>query len=145
MQVLGTQCTFRPCQSQKTVLLISNLWSMNLVDRTTTLLSLFTILHRRIAQKDFCKLEQGLPFRVILYTHSIGGSIGNYHFIWKIPKHENADGVLTQNHKVVKYHNRAMWQDLINKCGRLIPGANSYALREMYRTLTGVVCKDCVC
>ena len=37
------------------------------------------------------KLEQGLPFRVILYTHSIGGSIGNYHFIWKTPKHANAD------------------------------------------------------
>ena len=31
------------------------------------------------------KLEKGLPFRVILYTHSIWGSIGNYHFMWKIP------------------------------------------------------------
>lgn len=32
-------------------------------------------------------LERGLPFPAVLCTFSIGGSIGNYHFIWKIPEH----------------------------------------------------------
>lgn len=91
-------------------------------------------------------LEQGLPFHTILYTHSIGGSIGNYHFIWKIPEHANIDGLFTENQKVVeriklgipKYHDRALRQELISKCGRLVPGAKSYALREIYRSLTGM-------
>ena len=92
-------------------------------------------------------LEQGLPFRAILYTHSIAGvSIGNYHFIWKITEHVHIDGLLTENQKVVeriklgipKYHNQALHQELISKCGRLVPGAKSYALREIYRSLTGM-------
>ncbi len=36
---------------------------------------------KRFGYRNIHLLENGLPFPALLYTHSIGGSIGNYHFV----------------------------------------------------------------
>ncbi len=88
-------------------------------------------------------LEKGLPFPALLYTHR---SIGNYHFVWKIPVNTNFDSILTVSQQTIerikkdipKYHHRCLRQELLQKCGRLVPGAKCFALREIYRLLTGM-------
>ncbi len=68
-------------------------------------------------------LEKGLPFPALLYTYSIGGSIGNYHFVWKIPVNTNFDSILTESQQTIerikkdipKYHHRCLRQELLQK------------------------------
>lgn len=93
------------------------------------------------------QLENGLPFPAVLCTYSIGGSIGNYHFVWKIPTHIDADVLLGENQKVVEqvkkeipvFYKKSFRQEFINHCGTLLPGAKSYALREIFKWITGTV------
>ena len=91
------------------------------------------------------QLENGLPFPAVLCTYSLGGSIGNYHFVWKIPTHIDADVLFGENQKVVEevkkeipvFHKKSYRQEFINHCGTLLPGAKSYILREIFKWITG--------
>ena len=90
-------------------------------------------------------LERGLPFPAVLCTYSVGGSVGNYHFVWKIPEHSSPSVLLNENQRVIeqikreipKFHKKSFRQEFINHCGILVPGAKSYTLREMFKWLTG--------
>jgi len=48
-----------------------------------------------------CLLEKGIPFPAVLCTYSVGASVGNYHFIWKIPEHSNPSVLATENQRVI--------------------------------------------
>ena len=97
------------------------------------------------------QLENGLPFRTVLCTFSFGGSIRNYHFVWKIPTDIDADALLGENQKVIEqvkkdipvFHKKSFRQEFINHCGTLLPGAKCYALREIFKWITGTVFKRC--
>ena len=80
---------------------------------------------------------------------TLGGSIGNYHFVWKIPTHIDVDVLLGENQKVLEqvkkdipvFHKKSFCQEFINHCDTLLPGTKSYALREIFKWITGTVFK----
>ena len=57
--------------------------------------------------------------------------------------------LLGENQKVVEqvkkeipvFHKKSFRQEFINHCGTLLPGAKSYALREIFKWITGKVFK----
>ena len=75
----------------------------------------------------------------------LGGSVGNYLFIWPIPKHVTMEAALSENQKVISqiqadvpaYHHRALRKKLISKFGRLSHKTSLANLREFYRVVTG--------
>ena len=97
-------------------------------------------------------LEKGIPFPAILCTYSVGGSVGNYHFIWKIPEHSSPSVLATENQSVIekikeeipKFHKKSFRQQFIDHCGILVPGAKSYALREIFKWITGKNFLTCI-
>lgn len=79
---------------------------------------LFTALkdkpvYRKVAVNDFAPkntkleyqyiqdLEKGLPGPSVLYTHSLGSRVGNYHFLWKIPEGVTLESVTNENIRLI--------------------------------------------
>ena len=91
------------------------------------------------------ELQKGLCRPCVLCTCSIGGPVGNYLFIWPIPKHVTMEAALSENQKVISqiqadvpaYHHRALRKKLISKFGRLSHKTSLANLREFYRVATG--------
>jgi len=94
---------------------------------------LFTALkdkpvYRKVAVNDFVPknpklkyqyirdLEKGLPGPSVLYTHSLGSSVGNYQFLWKIPEGVTLESATNENIRLIDqikeelptYHTRAL-------------------------------------
>lgn len=80
--------------------------------------SLFTALneqpvYHKVAVNDFAPmnpklkyqyirdLEKGLPVPAILYTHTLGSSLGNYHFLWKILEVATLESATNNNIRLV--------------------------------------------
>ena len=90
------------------------------------------------------QLEKGLPVRCVMVTKSFGSSIGNYHYIWKIPPRVTLENALAENQQVVrsildelpKYHTRCMRREFMNKFGLISPSTKPFVLREIYKELT---------
>jgi hypothetical protein len=90
-------------------------------------------------------LERGLPMKCVLCTKSFGASIGNYHYVWKIPVHVTLESALHENQAIVatinshlpKYHTRCMRREFISKFGLISPKTSPYILRQIYKELTG--------
>lgn len=91
------------------------------------------------------ELRKGLGSPAVLLTYSVGSSVGNYHFIWRVPDAFNIEAAVAENDKVIQsvrdllpqYHTRAMRQDFVNMYGRLTSSARPYVLRDIYTELTG--------
>ena len=89
-------------------------------------------------------LQKGLCKRV-LCTYSVGGPVGNYHFIWLLPDEVTLEASLHENQKIIDkikadvptYHNRALRKHLISQFGRISQQSNLAILREFYRQATG--------
>lgn len=89
-------------------------------------------------------LQKGLCKRV-LCTYSLGGPVGNYHFIWLLPDEVTLEASLHENQKIIDkikadvptYHNRALRKHLISQFGRISQQSNLAILREFYRQATG--------
>lgn len=87
------------------------------------------------------QLEKGLPMRCIMVTKTFGSSIGNYHYVWKIPPNVSFENALTQNQQVVrvisdelpKYHTRCMRREFMSKFGLISPSS-------VLRYLQGIAC-----
>ena len=46
-------------------------------------------------------LEKGLPVKSVICTKSFGASVGNYHYIWKLPLHVSLENALSENQRIV--------------------------------------------
>jgi len=115
--------------------------------------------YERVDVNDYCSPEpkkkydflqslyKGLTVPVILYTHSLGSSLGNYHFLWRIPHGVTLEAAMNENIKLMDqikgilptYHSRVMRKLFMDQYGRLTKGGvKSHVLRQMYRELTGM-------
>ena len=91
------------------------------------------------------KLHKGLSRPAVLCTHTVGSSIGNYHFVWAIPEHVTLEAALNENVRLLEdiksqvpvFHGRALKAEFVSKFGRLVRGAPLDTLWEIYRNLTG--------
>jgi hypothetical protein len=91
------------------------------------------------------ELEKGLSSNTFLLTYTHGSSIGNYHFLWKVPEHVHDHGCASENLRLVEkikkeiptYHTRAMKKEFFYLCGRISPSSKPYVLRNIYCALTG--------
>jgi hypothetical protein len=89
-------------------------------------------------------LYQGLSKRCALCTYSVGGPMGNYHFLWPIPDGASLESMLNENQSVIAaiqtaaptYHHRALRQHLITQFGKISQSSNLALLREFYRQAT---------
>ena len=80
-----------------------------------------------------------------MVTKTFGSSIGNYHYVWKIPPHVTLENALAENQRVLtsildelpKYHTRCMRKEFMNKFGLISPSTKLFILSEIYRELTG--------
>ena len=87
---------------------------------------------------------KGCLSEAVLYSHSTGNNIGNYHFIWNVPSEISVDRLQSQNTAVVQkldcsmpqFHSRAMRRNFMRMFGRVTSVQPAY-LREIYRQLTG--------
>ena len=83
----------------------------------------------------------------MLYTYSIGNSLGSIHFIWRIPENASEEDLLSGNGEAVRkiqpalptYHTRAMRREFFNQIS-LFRFGKPAALRGLYRRLTGELC-----
>ena len=91
-------------------------------------------------------LRKGLSKRCVLCTYSVGGPVGNYHFVWILPEKVTLEASLHENQKIIDkiksdaptyYHNRALRKHLISQFGRISKSSNLATLREFYRQATG--------
>ena len=72
-------------------------------------------------------LHQGLN-KCVLCTYSVGGPMGNYHFIWCIPDNVSLEASLSENQKIITsiqasapvYHQRALRRHLISQFGQQV-------------------------
>lgn len=87
----------------------------------------------------------GLPYPIMLLTHSSGNNAGNVHFVWKLPADKSIEATFEESVKTIEdikkilpeYHTRAMRRELFAKVGRISPNTKPAALRFLYRELTG--------
>ena len=104
----------------------------------------FLRVDRKLRYKYLQDLKNGLTTSTVLATFTVGGNIGNYHFIWRIPDNFDVQAALSENDKMIQfvktqiphYHSRAMSQDFINMYGRLTSTTSPYVLRDIYKGLT---------
>ena len=93
---------------------------------------------RKKRYKFIQDLSQGLVKWCVFYTYSVGGPVGNYHFVWHLPPKVSMEAALCENQKVIAsiqstaptYHHRALRQELISYFGRLSSSSNLALLRE---------------
>ena len=107
------------------------------------------ISHKHLFIADYAssddELQKGLCCPCGLCTCSIGGSVGNYLFVWPLPEHITLEASLSENQKVISqiqaivpiYHHQALRKKLISKFGRISPKTSLATLREFYRVATG--------
>lgn len=96
---------------------------------------------RYLFVQDICK---GLGKCCVLCTYSVGGPMGNYHFVWPIPDCVGLEASLCENQKIVAdiqaaaptYHRRVLRRHLVTQFGRISHSSNLAALRELYRQAT---------
>lgn len=90
-------------------------------------------------------LKSGLSKPCVLCTYSVGGPVGNYHFIWCLPPHVTMDAAVQENQRLVSkiqtdaptYHHRYLRKQLISRFGLISRSSNLSLLREFYRQATG--------
>ena len=88
--------------------------------------------------------SNGLPYPIMLLTHSSGNNIGNLHFVWKLPAGKSIEATFEESVRTVedikqilpRYHTRAMRREMFTKFGRISPSVKPAALRYLYRELT---------
>ncbi len=88
---------------------------------------------------------KGVQIRAMLYTHSSGNSMGNTHFVWRVPDEQPESEVLAQSTSVIlkvqeqipHFHTRAMRSRFMQVFG-LVTSVKPAILREMYRQVAGV-------
>ena len=88
--------------------------------------------------------SNGLPYPIILLTHSSGNNIGNLHFVWKLPAGKSIEATFEHSVRTVEdikqilpwYHTHAMRHEMFTKFGRISPSVKPAALRFLYRELT---------
>lgn len=91
------------------------------------------------------QLKDGLSKPCVLCTYSVGGPIGNYHFLWGLPPHITMEAALQENQHLVSkvqtdvpiYHHRYLKKQLISRFGLISRSSNLSLLREFYRQATG--------
>lgn len=92
-------------------------------------------------------LRKGLTVPAVLYTCSLGSNLGNYLFIWKLPRGVTLEAATNENIRIINeikdliptYHSRALRKAFIDRFGLIAGGVKSYILRQIYHELTGVV------
>ena len=103
---------------------------------------------RLIERRDtdtFKTYKKVYPKRCALCTYSVGGPLGNYHFVWRLPEEVTLEDSLQEIRKIIeqikenapKYHSRALRKHLITQFGRISHSCNLALLREFYRQATG--------
>ena len=88
--------------------------------------------------------SNGLPYPIMLLTHSSGNNIGNLHFVWKLPPGKSIESTFEESVRTVedikqflpRYHTRAMRREMFTKFGRISPSVKPAALCFLYRELT---------
>ena len=87
--------------------------------------------------------SSGLTVHAVMLTYTRGNSIGNSHFVWKVPE-QSLDAFSESQHtieiikdKIPIFHTRAMRQSLTMKYGRVAPNLKAAILRSLYREVTG--------
>ncbi len=91
-------------------------------------------------------LKNGLTAPCVLYTASLGSNIGNYHFMWKIPRGVTLEAATIENVPIIDkikrslptYHSRALRKEFVTRFGLIASGVKSHVLRQIYRELTGM-------
>lgn len=92
-------------------------------------------------------LRKGLTVPAVLYTCSLGSNLGNYLFIWKLPRGVTLEAATNENIRIINvikdliptYHSRALRKAFVDRFGLIAGGVKSYILRQIYHELTGVV------
>ena len=98
------------------------------------------------------KAGQCLTCDCVLYDHATGNCLGTIHFIWKTSTSPDSTVLVSGNATCIRkiepslpvYHTRAMKRHFFNQISLLRCGKPS-ALRGIYRLLTGVCVRACVC
>ena len=113
--------------------------------------------YEKVAVNDYCSadpkkkyqyildLRKGLTVSTILYTCSLGSNLGNYHFLWKIPRSVTLEAATNENVRIIDqikgslptYHSRTLRKEFMNRFGLIAGNVKSHVLRQIYRELTG--------
>ena len=96
-------------------------------------------------------IYKGLTAPAVMYTHSLGSNLGNYHFLWRIPHEVTLEAAMNENIKLMDqiksilptYHSRAIRKRFMDQYGCLTKGGvKSHILRQMYHELTVCSCSS---
>ena len=113
--------------------------------------------YEKLCLADFCSVEpkkkyafvqelkRGLTSPAILYTCSLGSTLGNYNFLWRIPQGVTLEAATNENLHVIdkikkslpSFHSRALKRKFMLKYGLLVRNAKPHILRQIYKELTG--------
>ena len=74
----------------------------------------FTPSDRKKRYQYIQDLQKGLSKRCALCTYSVGGSLGNYHFVWCLPDEVSLEDLLQQNQKIIEANAPVYHSQLIN-------------------------------
>ena len=88
------------------------------------------------------QLKNGLSKACVLCTYSVGGPIGNYHFLWSLPPHVTMEAALQENQRLVSkvqtdapaYHHRYLKKQLISRFGLISHSSNLFLQASHWRS-----------
>ena len=115
---LDSYLTYMKSQTKK-MALHHTTTSLSVADKTSV--NDYAPSDRKKRYKFIQDLNQGLVKQCVLCTYSIGGPVGNYHFVWQLPDKVSMEAALCENQKLIAniqsaaptYHHRALRQHLI--------------------------------
>ena len=92
-----------------------------------------------------CVKNHGFAFPVVLVTYAHGNNVGNMNFVWKVPScdesafSDSQSVILKLQEKIPVFHTRAMRKQMFQRLGRLMPSVKPAILRNVYKSLTGML------